>query len=90
MLLTRPQPVVDHRIAFAGNTDVGLITMLFNILGGLQILPAGAENKNENWLYIKPQPGCAIIDSVDTLVERTGGVLCSALHRVITPPGEQG
>ncbi|KAF7938330.1 hypothetical protein BELL_0283g00010 [Botrytis elliptica] len=90
MVFTRPQPVVDHRVAFASHTDVGLITMLFNVVGGLQILPAGVENKNENWLYIKPQPGCAVINLGDTLVERTGGVLCSALHRVITPPGEQG
>ncbi|PQE31746.1 2OG-Fe(II) oxygenase family protein [Rutstroemia sp. NJR-2017a WRK4] len=90
MLLTRPQPTINHRIAFAGHTDVGLITMLFNIIGGLQILPAGAENKNENWQYIKPRPGCALINLADTLMERTGGVLCSALHRVITPPGEQG
>jgi isopenicillin N synthase-like dioxygenase len=90
MLLTRPQPIIDHRVAFAGHTDVGLITMLFNIIGGLQVLPAGVENKNENWQYIKPRPGCALINLADTLMERTGGVLCSALHRVVTPPGEQG
>ncbi|PQE14364.1 oxidoreductase 2OG-Fe(II) oxygenase family protein [Rutstroemia sp. NJR-2017a BBW] len=90
MLLTRSQPTINHRIAFAGHTDVGLITMLFNIIGGLQILPSSAENKNENWQYIKPRPGCALINLADTLMERTGGVLCSALHRVVTPPAEQG
>lgn len=44
LLLTRPATNPDtentHRIAFAGHTDVGLITMLFNIVGGLQVLSA--------------------------------------------------
>ena len=58
-------------------------------MGGLQILPAGSENVNSSWRYIRPQPGCAIINVGDSLVEWTGGLLCSALHRVGLPPGEQ-
>ncbi|TVY88041.1 Oxidoreductase [Lachnellula willkommii] len=92
LLLTRPaaDPVAEsQRIAFGGHTDVGLITMLFNVVGGLQILPAGSENIAANWRFVKPQPGCAIFQIADTLVERTGDVLRSALHRIITPPGKQ-
>ncbi|TVY15591.1 Oxidoreductase vrtI [Lachnellula arida] len=92
LLLTRPvtDPVAEsQRIAFGGHTDVGLITMLFNVVGGLQILPAGIENIAANWPFVKPQPGCAIFQIADTLVERTGGLLRSALHRIITPPGKQ-
>jgi hypothetical protein len=89
MLLTRPQSIVNHRIAFAGHTDIGLITMLFNIVGGLQILPAGVENKNENWQYLKPQPGCALINLADTLMERTGGVCVVLCIELLRLRGEQ-
>ncbi|PYH38799.1 oxidoreductase [Aspergillus neoniger CBS 115656] len=56
---------------------------------GLQVLPAGCENLKENWRYIKPEPGCAVVNVGDTLVEWTGGVLRSSLHRVVTAPGDQ-
>ncbi|PYH70799.1 oxidoreductase [Aspergillus vadensis CBS 113365] len=77
------------RISFGGHTDLGTMTLLFNIAGGLQILPAGCENIKENWRYIKPEPGCAVVNVGDTLVEWTGGVLRSSLHRVVTAPGDQ-
>jgi len=90
MLLTSPDPTVSsRRIAFGGHTDIGTITMLFNVVGGLQILPVGSENIHSNWLYIRPEPGCAIINIGDSLVVKTGEVLRSSLHRVIMPPGKQ-
>lgn len=90
MLLSRPgHKVAEKRIAFGGHTDIGTITMLFNVVGGLQMLPDGAENKDENWCYVRPQPGCCLIQIGDTMVEWTGGLLRSALHRVVDPPGEQ-
>jgi isopenicillin N synthase-like dioxygenase len=90
MLLTRPDPTVDdRRVALGGHTDIGTITMLFNVIGGLQILPAGRENVHSNWRYIRPQPGCAVINIGDSLVVKTGEVLRSGLHRVIMPPGKQ-
>lgn len=78
-----------QRITLGGHTDLGTITLLFNVAGGLQILPAGSENINANWRFIRPEPGCAVINIGDVLVERSGGVLRSSLHRVITAPGEQ-
>ncbi|KAI2828797.1 hypothetical protein CBS147343_6473 [Aspergillus niger] len=77
------------RILFGGHTDMGTMTLLFNIAGGLQVLPTGCENCKENWRYIKPEPGCAVVNVGDTLVEWTGGLLRSSLHRVVTAPGDQ-
>ncbi|KAF4628719.1 hypothetical protein G7Y89_g9434 [Cudoniella acicularis] len=84
-----PQTSIDDNITFPGHANISFITALFNIAGGLQILPAGCENVNSNWLYVQPQPGCAIINIADALVQLTGGVLRSSLHRVVTPPGKQ-
>ena len=55
----------------------------------MQILPAGSENVDENWRYIRPELGCALVNIGDTLVEWTGFVLRSALHRVVSAPGDQ-
>ena len=90
LLLSHPQEVVEnHRITLGGHTDIGTITLLFHVAGGLQILPTGSENANSNWRYIRPECGCALINLGDTIVEWTGGVLRSSLHRVVTGPGEQ-
>ena len=90
LLLSPAQPVEGaRRINFGGHTDIGIITLLFNIVGGLQVLPAGSENTDGNWLYIRPQPGCALINIGDTLTEWSGGLLRSSLHRVVSPPGPQ-
>ncbi|GKZ68037.1 hypothetical protein AnigIFM60653_004898 [Aspergillus niger] len=55
----------------------------------LQVLPKGKENVTENWEYVRPRPGCALINVGDSLMKWTGGVLHSAFHRVVTAPGEQ-
>lgn len=90
LLLSPAQPAnYPRRINFGGHTDIGIITLLFNVVGGLQVLPAGSENVDENWRYIRPQPGCALINIADTLTEWTGGLLRSSLHRVVSPPGTQ-
>jgi len=94
LLLSHPRSnsgeTIDlNRITLGGHTDIGTITMLFHVAGGLQILPAGSENVSENWRYIRPLPGCALINIGDTLVEWTGGLLRSSLHRVVTAPGQQ-
>ncbi|PYI03761.1 oxidoreductase [Aspergillus sclerotiicarbonarius CBS 121057] len=94
MLLSWPQTkdaeVGDNRqITLGGHTDIGTLTLLFHVSGGLQILPADRENVAGNWEYIRPEPGCALINVGDTLAEWTGGVLRSSLHRVVTAPGEQ-
>jgi isopenicillin N synthase-like dioxygenase len=77
-------------ITLAGHTDIGLMTMLFNVVSGLQVLPPGSENIPSNWRYVKPQPGCVMFQVADTLVQLTGGALRSVIHRVVSAPGEQG
>lgn len=89
LLRYMPQPVGDRRTSLLGHTDIGSVTLLFNVLGGLQILPPGLDNVDENWRYVKPQPGCAILNLGDAMVEWTAGILRSNLHRVTYAPGEQ-
>ena len=89
MLRYPPQPEGDRRTAFLGHTDLGTLTILFNVLGGLQILPPGLEATDENWRYVRPEPGCAVLNIGDAMVEWSGGVLRSNLHRVYFAPGAQ-
>ncbi|KAG8412205.1 hypothetical protein J3458_014396 [Metarhizium acridum] len=90
LLLAQPQASPQYDcITLGGHTDIGTITLLFNAVGGLQILPAGCENAMANWRHVKPEPGCVIVNIGDTIVEWTGGLLRSSLHRVITAPGSQ-
>lgn len=76
----------DGRVITQGeHTDYGSVTVLFNQLGGLQVLTPGTQE----WKYVKPVPGCAIINLGDSLVKLTGNRVVSGLHRVVGPPGAQ-
>ncbi|OTA98544.1 hypothetical protein M426DRAFT_69610 [Hypoxylon sp. CI-4A] len=86
-----PQPTTDRRTSLLGHTDIGSLTILFNITGGLQLLSPGADPTDEaNWHYVKPSPGCAIVNLGDAMVEWSAGVLRSNMHRVTFAPGTQG
>ena len=61
--------------------------MLFNRVGGLQVLPPGEGE--EEWVYVRPLPGHAIVNLGDAMVKFTNGLLRSNIHRVVSPPGEQ-
>ena len=84
-----PQPNHDRRTSLVSHTDFGTVTVLFNILGGLQVLPIGKDAVEENWEYVKPQVGCAIINLGDSMAKWTNGLLKSARHRVTYAPGKQ-
>ena len=76
----------DGRVITQGeHTDYGSVTVLFNQLGGLQVLTP----RTQEWKYVKPVPGCAIINLGDSLVKLTGNRVASGLHRVVGPPGAQ-
>ncbi|GAB7351605.1 hypothetical protein MBLNU459_g2224t1 [Dothideomycetes sp. NU459] len=79
-----PQPFDDRRTALGEHTDFGSITILFNRLGGLQVLPPQGD-----WCYVKPLKGHAVVNLGDAMVKFTGGILRSNIHRVVNPPGEQ-
>ncbi|MCJ1283109.1 hypothetical protein MMC26_002436 [Xylographa opegraphella] len=89
MLRCLPQRLGTHRTNLTGHTDMGCVTLLFNIVGGLQILPSGSDNAEENWRYVQPRPGCVLVNLGDAMVQWSGGILRSNLHRVATPPGRQ-
>ncbi|KAK0513435.1 hypothetical protein JMJ35_004421 [Cladonia borealis] len=81
-----PQDPSDSRTALGEHTDFGSITILFNRLGGLQVLPPG---ENAEWVYVRPLEGDAIVNLGDAMVKFTNGLLRSNLHRVVAPPGGQ-
>lgn len=87
-----PQPLSDLKTALGKHTDFGSITILFNRLGGLQILPPPSltpPGENPAWTYVKPLPGHCIVNLGDAMVKFTNGLLRSNIHRVVSPPGEQ-
>ena len=81
-----PQPKDDRRTALGEHTDFGSVTVLFNRLGGLQVLPPGDDAQ---WCYVKPLRDHAIVNLGDAMVKFTNGRLRSNIHRVNCPPGEQ-
>ena len=89
LLKFSPQPSDDRRTSMVPHTDLGTITILFNILGGLQFLSPGLENSEKNWQFVRPEPGCAIINLGDAMVKWTNGLFKSPYHRVTYAPGEQ-
>jgi isopenicillin N synthase-like dioxygenase len=87
-----PQPPSDYRTALGKHTDFGSITILFNRLGGLQILPPSSlvpAGQEPEWTYVKPLAGHCIVNLGDAMVKFTNGLLRSNIHRVVSPPGEQ-
>jgi isopenicillin N synthase-like dioxygenase len=59
----------DCRTSMIHHTDFGTITLLANVLGGLQILAPGGQPTDESaWLWVKPRPGCLIV--VRTILPR--------------------
>lgn len=74
-----------ERVAMGAHTDFGSLSLLFNRLGGLQVMPVGKEE----WEYVKPLPGHAVCNIGDALAFFSGGILRSSLHRVVGAPGRQ-
>ncbi|KAF2643106.1 Clavaminate synthase-like protein [Massarina eburnea CBS 473.64] len=80
-----PQPIDQRTLTLGEHTDFGSLTILFNRIGGLQVkLP-----NTTDWVYVRPMPGCAIVNLGDAMVKFTAGILRSNLHRVVSPPGSQ-
>ncbi|KAL9064534.1 MAG: hypothetical protein Q9157_007794 [Trypethelium eluteriae] len=80
----------EKRTGLVAHTDYGSITLLANVTGGLQVLRPDADPSDERgWEYVKPEPGCLIVNIADAMVQWTGGVLRSNMHRVNFVPGTQ-
>ncbi|KAK8046183.1 hypothetical protein PG996_014247 [Apiospora saccharicola] len=80
----------DVRTSMIHHTDFGTITLLANVIGGLQVLsPGKSPIDQEAWGWVRPQPGCLIVNLGDAMVQWTGGMLRSNVHRVNCAPGQQ-
>ncbi|KAF4472870.1 oxidoreductase [Fusarium albosuccineum] len=80
----------DLRTAMRHHTDIGIVTLLANVLGGLQVLEPGKPVTDPNaWLWVRPQPRTLIVNLGDAMVQWTGGLLRSNAHRVTFSPGDQ-
>ena len=82
---TAVQPYNEERARSAEHTDFGTFTILFNWLGGLQI----RHPDTNEWVYVRPVPGSAVVNLGDALVKFTAGIVRSNVHRVVPPVGEQ-
>ncbi|KAI5917756.1 oxidoreductase [Camillea tinctor] len=72
------------------HTDFGTITLLANVVGGLQVLAPGKSPSDvDAWGWVRPQPGHLIVNLGDAMVQWTGGILRSNVHRVHCAPGQQ-
>lgn len=80
----------DLRTALRHHTDIGAITLLVNVLGGLQVLaPDQSATDPKAWLWVRPQARHLIVNLGDAMVQWTGGLLRSNTHRVTYSPGDQ-
>lgn len=80
----------EMRTSMLHHSDFGTVTLLANVIGGLQILaPGKLATDKDAWLWVRPQPGHLVINLGDAMVQWTGGRLRSNVHRVYHAPGEQ-
>lgn len=79
----------EERTSMVHHTDMGTITILANLIGGLQILPSGDPKDESAWRWLRPKPNHLIVNLGDVFVSWTGGILRSNVHRIRHAPGEQ-
>lgn len=85
---------IDH-LSFPAHKDAVSVALLFTWLGGLQIPKRNAKMighnqvAEEDWRWVKPIPGTAIVNLGDAMEIFTNNVLKSGLHRVVKAPGSQ-
>ncbi|KAI9699568.1 MAG: hypothetical protein M1820_007066 [Bogoriella megaspora] len=79
---------------FPPHKDAMSVAILFTWLGGLQIPDPnvkidGLKVNSEDWRYVRPEPGYAIVNLGDAMEIFTSSILKSGVHRVIKAPGQQ-
>ncbi|KAK3213542.1 hypothetical protein GRF29_28g260706 [Pseudopithomyces chartarum] len=84
---TRPEGFPPHK-------DAQTVAILFSWIGGLQIpdpkIPVeGFAVKEEDWRWVKPEPGYAVVNLGDAMEIYTNKLLRSCIHRVFKSPGLQ-
>lgn len=71
--------VEPEKVGQIAHTDAGSLSIVFTEVGGLQVL----KPNEDQWYYIAPKPGHAVVNVGDALRFISGGVLESSLHRII-------
>ncbi|KAK3938306.1 2OG-Fe(II) oxygenase-like protein 4 [Diplogelasinospora grovesii] len=79
LLKYRKYTPTDEQVGHIAHTDAGSLSFVFSNIGGLQVLMPGSEQ----WSFIAPRHGCAIVNVGDSLQFLAGGCLRSSLHRVV-------
>jgi len=75
----------EAKVRLSEHTDFGSLTMLFDWLGGLQI----RHPETDEWMYVPPVPGSAVVNLGDALVKFSAGVLRSNVHLVVPAAAPQ-
>ncbi len=84
----------DGPVGMPAHKDAQSVAILFTWLGGLQIPDPSAEIhdlnvKSDDWRWVRPEPGYAVVNLGDAMEIFTNQVLKSGIHRVIKAPGQQ-
>jgi isopenicillin N synthase-like dioxygenase len=66
------------------HTDLGSLTFLFTRSPGLQV----QREVGEEWMYVLPKEGHAVVNLGDAMTLFTDGLFRSCLHRVASMPGQ--
>lgn len=82
LLKYHAQSIQERGAPQTPHTDLGSLTVLFTRQPGLQVLPPGAED----WAYVAPRPGHAIINLGDQMSLLTNKLFLTCLHRVAPLP----
>ncbi|KAL8709374.1 MAG: hypothetical protein Q9220_005868 [cf. Caloplaca sp. 1 TL-2023] len=75
-----------EKIGNMAHTDMGTLTVVFSKVYGLQAMLPG----NEDWSFIPPREGHAVVNVGDSLRFLSKGALASSLHRVVPPSNSDG
>ncbi|KAG5999540.1 hypothetical protein E4U43_002008 [Claviceps pusilla] len=86
MLKYLPWGSSEDRIGNMAHTDMGTLTVVFSKSDGLQAMLPGYDD----WSFIPPRSGHAVVNVGDSLRFLSRGVLASSLHRVVPPPDSAG
>ncbi|GKU13116.1 unnamed protein product [Fusarium langsethiae] len=86
MLNYLPWGSSDKEIGNMAHTDMGTLTVVFSKSDGLQAMLPGRDD----WSFIPPRQGHAVVNVGDSLRFLSGGALASSLHRVVPPPDSAG
>ncbi|KAL9082734.1 MAG: hypothetical protein Q9165_008802 [Trypethelium subeluteriae] len=84
LLKYHPQPIDERGPPQTPHTDLGSLTILFTKQPGLQVLPKGAQE----WTFVEPKVGHAIVNIGDGMSMMTNGLFQSCLHRVSPLPDQ--